>query len=66
MQTTCSTNTLGDNILTQQVVFTKKDILNIVSWFDEQYDKKDQVPKDQAETYLKVAKYFIIDERSLS
>jgi len=58
---------LEDDILSQQVVFTTKDILNIVSWFEKIYSEKDnQMRNDERETYLKLAKYFVIEKRVLN
>ena len=48
------------------VVFTTKDIQNIISWFERIYNSDEEMSDYERETYLKLAKYFILDEKALS
>ena len=47
-------------------VFTTKDIQNIISWFERLYNSDEEMSDYERETYLKLAKYFILDEKALS
>ena len=48
------------------VVFTTKDIENIISWFERIYSSDEEMSDFERETYLKLAKYFILDQKSMS
>ena len=52
--------------MSSSVVFTKKDIQNIISWFERIYNSDEEMSDYERETYLKLAKYFIIDEQAMS
>jgi len=55
-----------NNIMSSSVIFTTKDIENIISWFERVYSSDDEMSDYERETYLKLAKYFILDEKSMS
>ena len=52
--------------MSSSVVFTTKDIQNIISWFERLYNSDEEMSDYERETYLKLAKYFIIDEQAMS
>ena len=52
--------------MSSSVVFTTKDIQNIISWFERIYNSDEEMSDYERETYLKLAKYFILDEKELS
>jgi len=52
--------------MSSSVVFTTKDIQNIISWFERIYNSDEEMSDYERETYLKLAKYFILDEKALS
>ena len=52
--------------MSSSVVFTTKDIQNIMSWFERLYNSDEEMSDYERETYLKLAKYFILDEKALS
>jgi|TARA_B100001750_G_scaffold1674_1_gene1411 hypothetical protein len=52
--------------MSSSVVFTTKDIQNIISWFERLYNSDEEMSDYERETYLKLAKYFILDEKALS
>ena len=54
------------NGMSSSVVFTTKDIQNIISWFERLYNSDEEMSDYERETYLKLAKYFILDEKALS
>ena len=47
-------------------VFSTKDIENIISWFERLYNSDEEISDYERETYLKLAKYFILDEKAMS
>ena len=47
--------------MSSSVVFTTKDIQNIISWFERLYNSDEEMSDYERETYLKLAKYFILD-----
>ena len=47
-------------------VFNTKDIENIISWFERLYNSDAEISDYERETYLKLAKYFILDEKAMS
>ena len=47
-------------------VFNTKDIENIISWFERLYNSEEEISDYERETYLKLAKYFILDEKAMS
>ena len=47
-------------------VFNTKDIENINSWFERLYNSDEEISDYERETYLKLAKYFILDEKAMS
>ena len=47
-------------------VFNTKDIENIISWFERLYNSDEDISDYERETYLKLAKYFILDEKAMS
>ena len=47
-------------------VFNTKDIENIISWFERLYNSDEEISDYERETYLKLAKYFILDEKAMS
>ena len=51
--------------MSSSVVFTTKDIQNIISWFERLYNSDEEMSDYERETYLKLAKYFILDEKAL-
>ena len=54
------------DIVSSSVVFTTKDIQNIISWFERIYSSDEELSDYERETYLKLAKYFILDEKAMS
>ena len=52
--------------MSSSVVFTTKDIQNIISCFERLYNSDEEMSDYERETYLKLAKYFILDEKALS
>ena len=46
-------------------VFSTKDIENIISWFERIYSSDEEISDFERETYLKLAKYFILEEKSM-
>jgi len=53
--------------LTEQILFTLKDVENIIKWFGERYERHSgNISKNEVETYLKLQHYHIEDFRSLS
>ena len=52
--------------MSSSVVFTTKDIQNIISWFERIYNSDEEMSDYERETYLKLAKYFILYEKALS
>ena len=52
--------------MSSSVVFTTKDIQNIISWFERLYNSDEEMSDYEREPYLKLAKYFILDEKALS
>ena len=52
--------------MSSSVVFTTKDIENIISWFERIYSSDEEMSDFERETYLKLAKYFILDQKSMS
>ena len=52
--------------MSSSVVFTTKDIQNIISWFERIYNSDEEMSDYERETYLKLAKYFILDEQAMS
>ena len=52
--------------MSSSVVFTTKDIQNIISWFERIYNSDEELSDYERETYLKLAKYFILDEKAMS
>ena len=52
--------------MSSSVVFTTKDIQNLISWFERIYNSDEEMSDYERETYLKLAKYFILDEKALS
>ena len=52
--------------MSSSVIFTTKHIENIISWFERVYSSDDEMSDYERETYLKLAKYFIIDEKAMS
>ena len=57
---------LSKNGMSSSVVFTTTDIQNIISWFERIYNSDEEMSDYERETYLKLAKYFIIDEQAMS
>ena len=47
-------------------VFNTKDIENIISWFERLYNSDEEISDYERETYLKLAKYLILDEKAMS
>ena len=47
-------------------VFNTKDIENIISWFERLYNSDEEISDYERETYLKLSKYFILDEKAMS
>ena len=47
-------------------VFNTKDIENIISWFERLYNSDEEISDYERETYLKLAKYFILEEKAMS
>ena len=47
-------------------VFNTKDIENIISWFERLYNSDEEISDYERETYLKLAKYFILDAKAMS
>ena len=47
-------------------VFNTKDIENIISWFERIYNSDEEISDYERETYLKLAKYYILDEKAMS
>ena len=47
-------------------VFNTKDIENIISWFERLYNSDEEISDYERETCLKLAKYFILDEKAMS
>ena len=47
-------------------VFNTNDIENIISWFERLYNSDEEISDYERETYLKLAKYFILDEKAMS
>ena len=52
--------------MSSSVVFTTKDIQNIISWFERIYTSDEEMSDYERQTYLKLAKYFILDEQAMS
>ena len=52
--------------MSSSVIFTTKDIQNIISWFERIYNSDEELSDYERETYLKLAKYFILDEKAMS
>tara|TARA_Y100001936_G_scaffold145284_1_gene141676 strand:- start:117 stop:275 length:159 start_codon:yes stop_codon:yes gene_type:complete len=50
----------------EMTVFSTKDIENIISWFERIYNSDEEVSDFERETYLKLAKYFILEEKAMS
>ena len=46
-------------------VFNTKDIENIISWFERLYNSDEEISDYERETYLKLAKYFILEEKAM-
>ena len=46
-------------------VFSTKDIENIISWFERIYNSDEEISDFERETYLKLAKYFILAEKAM-
>ena len=46
--------------------FNTKDIENIISWFERIYNSDEEISDYERETYLKLAKYYILDEKAMS
>ena len=46
-------------------VFNTKDIENIISWFERIYYSDEEISDFERETYLKLAKYFILEEKAM-
>ena len=53
------------NIMPEVTVFSTKDIENIISWFERIYSSDEEISDFERETYLKLAKYFILEEKSM-
>ena len=47
-------------------VFNTKDIENIISWFERIYNSDEEISDYERETYLKLAKYLILEEKEMS
>ena len=47
-------------------VFNTKDIENIISWFERIYNSDEEISDYERETYLKLAKFYILDEKAMS
>ncbi len=46
-------------------VFSTKDIENIISWFERIYSRVEEISDCERETYLKLAKCFILEEKAM-
>ena len=46
-------------------VFSTKDIENIIAWFERIYSSDEEISDFERETYLKLAKYFILEEKAM-
>ena len=51
--------------MSELTVFSAKDIENIISWFERIYSSDEEISDFERETYLKLAKYFILEEKSM-
>jgi len=51
--------------MAEVAVFSTKDIENIISWFERIYNSEEEISDFERETYLKLAKYFILEEKSM-
>ena len=49
----------------EMTVFNTKDIENIISWFERIYNSDEEISDFERETYLKLAKYFILEEKAM-
>ena len=47
-------------------VFNTKDIENIISWFERIYNSDEEISDYERETYLKLAKYYMLDEKAMA
>ena len=52
--------------MSEVAVFNTKDIENIISWFERIYTSDEEISDYERETYVKLAKYFVLDEKSMS
>ena len=52
-------------IMPEVTVFSTKDIENIISWFERIYNSDEEISDFERETYLKLAKYFILEEKAM-
>ena len=52
--------------MSEVAVINTKDIENIISWFERIYTSDEEISDYERETYLKLAKYFVLDEKSMS
>ena len=52
-------------IMPEMTVFSTKDIENIISWFERIYSSDEEISDFERETYLKLAKYFILEEKAM-
>ena len=46
-------------------VFSTKDIENIISWFERIYNSDEEISDFEREIYLKLEKYFILEEKAM-
>ena len=51
--------------MSEITVFSTRDIENIISWFERIYSSEEEISDFERETYLKLAKYFILEEKSM-
>ena len=49
----------------ESTVFTAKDIENIISWFERIYSSDEEISDFEREKFLKLAKYFILEEKAM-
>jgi|TARA_B110001454_G_C12389945_1_gene296322 hypothetical protein len=52
--------------MSEITVFNNRDIENIISWFERIHSSGEEISDYECETYLKLAKYFILDEKAMS
>ncbi len=52
--------------MSEVTLFSSRDIENIISWFERIHSSGEEISDYECETYLKLAKYYILDEKAMS